>query len=122
MQVEVDDAAAALEVLRKSSRYRQKAVTGLNVQSSRSHSVFCITLRWQPDVSSTCGNTGDEEAEGPSAAALFLGRLSFVDLAGECSACVKVAGMGMSAGSCMNSALADPDDAILFAFLNEPCM
>lgn len=78
-QVEVQDASAALDVLRRSTRQRKKATTSLNAQSSRSHSVFCIVTHWRADRNST-GTGGD----GGSMLAdnLFLGRLSFVDLAG----------------------------------------
>lgn len=82
MQVRVQDAPGAMELLRRSSRQRQKASTGLNLQSSRSHSVFGISLRWRPgDEESSMGQV-PEDAEGSGTEGLFWGRLSIVDLAG----------------------------------------
>ncbi|KAK9807963.1 hypothetical protein WJX73_008263 [Symbiochloris irregularis] len=79
-QVEVSDAASAIALLRKSSRQRQRAATGVNAQSSRSHSVFVVTL-WGPGEplcsldSDACDGLGDQGQ--------FWGRLSIVDLAGS---------------------------------------
>ena len=44
VQVEVAGPEAALEVLRRGARLRQKAATALNYASSRSHSVFSVLL------------------------------------------------------------------------------
>lgn len=41
-QVEVTSAAEALKVLRRGSKQRQRAETGLNYSSSRSHSIFTV--------------------------------------------------------------------------------
>ena len=84
-QVQVQDAAGAVELLRRSSRQRQKAPTGLNTQSSRSHSVFGIALRWRMDNENAPLGPGGcaEEAEGTLGSdGLAWGRLSIVDLAG----------------------------------------
>ena len=43
-QAEVAGPEAALEVLRRGARLRQKAATALNYASSRSHSVFSVLL------------------------------------------------------------------------------
>lgn len=47
-QVEVGSADEALAVLRRGSRQRQRAETGLNYNSSRSHSIFTVrrAQRW----------------------------------------------------------------------------
>jgi hypothetical protein len=42
LQVEVGSANEALVVLRRGSRLRQRAETGLNYSSSRSHSIFTV--------------------------------------------------------------------------------
>ena len=42
-QVEVSSAEEALGVLRRGARQRQRAETGLNYSSSRSHSVFTVS-------------------------------------------------------------------------------
>jgi hypothetical protein len=42
LQVEVGSANEALAVLRRGSRLRQRAETGLNYSSSRSHSIFTV--------------------------------------------------------------------------------
>lgn len=44
MQFGVASSAEALSVLRKGSKHRQKAGTALNHQSSRSHSIFTVSL------------------------------------------------------------------------------
>jgi hypothetical protein len=44
MQVEVTSAAEALKLLRLGSKQRQRAETGLNYNSSRSHSIFTVRL------------------------------------------------------------------------------
>ena len=82
VQVEVADAGSAMEVLRRSSRQRQRAATGLNMQSSRSHSVFVITLR-QPGDEACCGGdlAGESDVRAPDGS--LWGRLSIIDLAGE---------------------------------------
>lgn len=48
VQVEVAGPEAALEVLRRGARLRQKAATALNYASSRSHSVFSVLLCRRP--------------------------------------------------------------------------
>ena len=65
MQMVVEDADAALALLRRSCRQRQRAKTCTNAHSSRSHSI--VTLHLLPRMHS------------PEAAPAF----SFVDLAGE---------------------------------------
>ena len=45
MQVEVGSADEALALLRRGSRQRQRAETGLNYSSSRSHSIFTVRQR-----------------------------------------------------------------------------
>ncbi len=67
LQVEVGSAEQGMEVLRRSSKQRRKATTGLNYASSRSHSVFTLSVQWTPQASG-----GDPE----------FSKISFVDLAG----------------------------------------
>eukprot|EP00951_Prasinocladus_malaysianus_P022012 scaffold183352_cov52-Prasinocladus_malaysianus.AAC.1 len=72
-QVRVRNQEEALEVLRRGSKHRQKAGTALNHQSSRSHSIFTISL------SKVAAPPEEGEAPAPNER---LGQLSFVDLAG----------------------------------------
>lgn len=55
-------------MLRRSSKQRRKATTGLNYASSRSHSVFTLLVQWSP------------RADGGEA---DFSKISFVDLAGR---------------------------------------
>jgi hypothetical protein len=92
-EVEVTTAEEALGVLRRGAKHRQRAETGLNFSSSRSHSIFGINLVRKQDMVAEKDGQGDEEgvaaATTTSAAALEpvkverLGRMSFVDLAGS---------------------------------------
>ncbi len=56
-----------MDVLRRSTKQRRKATTGLNYASSRSHSVFTIAIKW-----------ADVSAEEPKRSHMY-----FVDLAGQ---------------------------------------
>ena len=67
MQVEIKSAEQGMEVLRRSSKQRRKATTGLNYASSRSHSIFTLAVQWGPQAAG-----GDPD----------FSRISFVDLAG----------------------------------------
>ncbi|BDA50338.1 probable Kinesin-like protein KIF22 at N-terminal half [Coccomyxa sp. Obi] len=94
-EVEVGTVEQAMEILRRSSRARQKAATALNYGSSRSHSIFSLAVFGPPDANDAASDAG----EGPFAGAQFAltgggggglaadaglwGRLSFVDLAGS---------------------------------------
>lgn len=51
----------AMDLLRRSSRARQKAATALNYGSSRSHSIFCIALYGaaDADVAAAASSTSD---------------------------------------------------------------
>ncbi|PSC76545.1 Kinesin KIF19 [Micractinium conductrix] len=76
-EVEVGSAEEAHAVLRRGSRQRQRAETGLNYSSSRSHSIFTITL-YQEAPEGHCSQEGGEDGCEEK-----LGRMSFVDLAGS---------------------------------------
>ena len=77
----VGSAAEALAALRRGSRQRQRAETGLNYASSRSHSVFSVAL--YQGAAADGDVAGDGGGEGGDVAAGQLGRLAFVDLAGS---------------------------------------
>ncbi|KAL4448014.1 hypothetical protein ABPG75_005233 [Micractinium tetrahymenae] len=84
-EAEVASADEALALLRRGSRQRQRAETGLNYSSSRSHSIFTITL-YQLGLdaqSSEEGSDGVGEEGGGRSGEEKLGRMSFVDLAGS---------------------------------------
>ena len=66
MQLRITDCEQGMEILRRSSKQRRKATTGLNYSSSRSHSIFTVTVHWQ------AGPDGQRSSS----------RISFVDLAG----------------------------------------
>ena len=85
-EVEVTTADEALGVLRRGAKHRQRAETGLNYSSSRSHSIFGINLVKKES------DDGDDDEEGTSSQQQQqrntgkverLGRMSFVDLAGS---------------------------------------
>lgn len=83
-KLEVASAGEALAALRRGSRQRQRAETGLNYSSSRSHSIFTVTLyaRARGGSEDSGGSTfpaQGTEGEGEER----LGRVSFVDLAGS---------------------------------------
>ena len=71
-EVCVSSVEEALALLRKGSRHRQRADTGLNYASSRSHSIFTVALSHPPLEA----EDGEEEEQ-------QLGRIAFVDLAGS---------------------------------------
>ena len=88
-EVEVTTAEEALGVLRRGARHRQRAETGLNFGSSRSHSIFGIQLVRKEVV---IQEEEEEESEDAVTAAAVadsqvkierLGKISFVDLAGS---------------------------------------
>ncbi|KAL4444957.1 hypothetical protein ABPG77_004007 [Micractinium sp. CCAP 211/92] len=84
-EVEVGSADKALLLLRRGSRQRQRAETGLNYSSSRSHSIFTVTL-YQLGLDAQSSEEGadgvPEEGDGRSGEQK-LGHMSFVDLAGS---------------------------------------
>ncbi|KAI3438404.1 hypothetical protein D9Q98_000836 [Chlorella vulgaris] len=87
-EVQVGTAGEALALLRRGSRQRQRAETGLNYSSSRSHSIFTVTLYQQgAEREGSPGVEGygcrDEEEAGSEAGEQKLGRIAFVDLAGS---------------------------------------
>lgn len=47
LQVRISHADQGMDILRRSSRQRTTAMTGLNNGSSRSHSVFTIIIEWE---------------------------------------------------------------------------
>ena len=49
LQVSVTSATAALEVMRRGAKQRQRAATAMNFQSSRSHSIFTVSLDFSHD-------------------------------------------------------------------------
>lgn len=85
---EVSSADEALAVLRRGAKHRQRAETGLNYNSSRSHSIFTVNLVQRAQVAHD-GDLSDEDGEGEATAGAprrkeeRLGRMSFVDLAGS---------------------------------------
>ncbi|KAK9917104.1 hypothetical protein WJX75_000928 [Coccomyxa subellipsoidea] len=79
-EVAVASVEEAMEILKRSSRARQKAATALNYGSSRSHSIFSLAVFGPPDADDTASDAGG--GGGASEAGLW-GRLSFVDLAGS---------------------------------------
>ncbi|GAB4824165.1 hypothetical protein N2152v2_011211 [Parachlorella kessleri] len=82
-EVEVTSAEEALEVQRRGSKQRQRAQTGLNYNSSRSHSIFTVML-YQPRTAAAGGDdAADQQEEDEGEQEQRLGRLSFVDLAGS---------------------------------------
>lgn len=85
-EVEVGSADEALAALRRGSRQRQRAETGLNYSSSRSHSIFTVTLYQlgldEQSSEEGGGGGGAEEGRGRCGEEK-LGRMSFVDLAGS---------------------------------------
>jgi hypothetical protein len=92
-EVEVTTAEEALGVLRRGAKHRQRAETGLNFSSSRSHSIFGIHLVRRQEAAAVDGDGGAEEGVATTSAAAAaalkpvkverLGRMSFVDLAGS---------------------------------------
>ena len=54
-QVEVGSVSDALGALRRGSRQRQRAETGLNYSSSRSHSIFTVQLHQRATHQATEG-------------------------------------------------------------------
>ena len=70
IQVGIVCAEQGIEVLRRSTKQRRKATTGLNYASSRSHSVFTITIKWN-----------EASAQEPGTSHMY-----FVDLAGQVAA------------------------------------
>jgi len=69
-EVPVKDCRDALAQLRKGSERRQIAATKFNDHSSRSHSIFSITVH-------------TKEKTGPNDESLSIGKLNLVDLAGS---------------------------------------
>ena len=95
-ETEVASAEDALAVLRRGAKHRQRAETGLNYSSSRSHSIFALSVVRRvapPPTAAAAATPGEESDEAATArAAAFaaaapkverLGRMSFVDLAGS---------------------------------------
>ncbi|PRW57364.1 Kinesin KIF19 [Chlorella sorokiniana] len=84
-EAEVGSADEALALLRRGSRQRQRGETALNYSSSRSHSIFTITLYQQglEGQDSEGSGSGEEAEEGVGGGEERLGRISFVDLAGS---------------------------------------
>lgn len=86
---EVSSAEEALALLRRGAKHRQRAETGLNYNSSRSHSIFTVNLVKRNDTPLPRDPDGDEminEEATPHAIHRReerLGRMSFVDLAGS---------------------------------------
>lgn len=80
-EVEVTTAEEALSVLRRGAKHRQRAETGLNYGSSRSHSIFGIQLVRKEAV--IAGGEECEESGEAEATVERLGRMAFVDLAGS---------------------------------------
>ncbi|CAM9234804.1 unnamed protein product [Chrysoparadoxa australica] len=71
-QLEVTSAAQIFSILRTSKRRRKVAETLCNVESSRSHAIFCIrVMSMEPDVDGTGGGIVRD------------GRLNLVDLSGS---------------------------------------
>ena len=78
-ETQVTSAEEALLVLKRGSKQRQRAETGLNHGSSRSHSIFTLTL-----VRSTVYSHGDDgDTCHDTCQVERLGRMAFVDLAGS---------------------------------------
>ena len=78
-EVEVSSTADALAILRRGAKHRQRAETGLNYSSSRSHSIFTVSLvrtNAMQDVIEEEGGVLPTTHE-------RLGRMAFVDLAGS---------------------------------------
>ncbi|KAL4528188.1 hypothetical protein Ndes2526B_g07967 [Nannochloris sp. 'desiccata'] len=92
-EVEVTTAEEALGVLRRGAKHRQRAETGLNFSSSRSHSIFGINLVRRQDVQAPAEDAEDCKGVATTSASTAatlkpvqverLGRMSFVDLAGS---------------------------------------
>eukprot|EP00887_Chlorella_sp_A99_P004608 scaffold4.g4608.t1 len=84
-EAEVASAEEALGALRRGSRQRQRAETGLNYSSSRSHSIFTLRLllRRAPTAAEVAAADGEGGSPREELVEERLGRLSFVDLAGS---------------------------------------
>lgn len=57
-QVTVGSVEEAMEILKRSSRARQKAATALNYGSSRSHSIFSLAVFGAPDADDAASDAG----------------------------------------------------------------
>jgi len=77
----VRNAHEAIEQLRKGSHRRQIAATKFNDHSSRSHSVFTITVHTKTEANSGIGGSGSGNVPGEDY--LRTGKLNLVDLAGS---------------------------------------
>jgi kinesin family member 11 len=77
----VRNAHEAIEQLRKGSERRQIAATKFNDHSSRSHSVFTVTVHTKTESSSGIGGSGSGNVPGEDY--LRTGKLNLVDLAGS---------------------------------------
>lgn len=78
-EVVVSSTDDALAVLRRGAKHRQRAETGLNYSSSRSHSIFTISL-----IRTNAVQGAVEDGAAPIPAKHErLGRMAFVDLAGS---------------------------------------
>lgn len=77
-EVNVSSVDEALAVLHKGAKQRQRAETGLNFSSSRSHSIFAIHLVRHP-LNEQVGEKANENEKKIE----YLGHISFVDLAGS---------------------------------------
>ncbi|KAG8815317.1 kinesin motor protein cin8, partial [Serendipita sp. 399] len=75
----VRDAQEAIDQLRKGSERRQIAATKFNDHSSRSHSVFTVTVHTKMKETGTSGSAGGVPGEDY----LRTGKLNLVDLAGS---------------------------------------
>ena len=76
----METAEEALAVLRRGAKHRQRAETGLNYSSSRSHSIFGVNLVRR--TTAAAAQNAEEESE-PQQTVERLGRMAFVDLAGS---------------------------------------
>lgn len=87
-EVEVHGPEEALALLRRGARQRQRAETGSNYASSRSHSIFSISIvHCSGSGRDAAAGGGSEEApaedQGGAVQVERLGRMAFVDLAGS---------------------------------------
>ncbi|XP_033206918.2 kinesin-like protein Klp61F [Bombus vancouverensis nearcticus] len=71
-EVTIHNASEVYKIIKKGSDRRQTAATLMNTQSSRSHTIFSITIHMKEST----GNTDGEEI-------LKMGKLNLVDLAGS---------------------------------------
>lgn len=82
-EVEIASPEQALEVLRRGAASRRKAGTALNHQSSRSHSVFGLSLVRPCPAEEAAAAASAAEDGCPAELLGRVARMSFVDLAGS---------------------------------------